>query len=118
MNESNVMNGEHDLGSVLSPLGPCECCKVNVARNVQDVCFERAGLPDNVPSVQPAFTELRCFNPDWLGLFGPDIDHLLKRLLDAEVAEGAFFAKEPGDVHASKTNAPNGCGLCLKGLFR
>jgi len=87
------MNGQHDLGSVSPPLGPCECGEVNVARNVQNVCFERAGLPDNVPSVQPAFTELRCFNPDWLGLFGPDIDHLLKRLLNAEVAEGAFFAK-------------------------
>ena len=91
------MNGQHDLGSVSPPLGPCECGEVNVARNVQNVCFERAGLPDNVPSVQPAFTELRCFNPDWLGLFGPDIDHLLKRLLNAEVPEGSSFSEEPRD---------------------
>ena len=70
MNETNVMNGEHDLGSVSPPLGPCECREMDVARDVQDVRFERAGLPDDVPSIQPAFTEVRCFNPHWLGLFG------------------------------------------------
>ena len=48
-------------------LGHASAAKVNVARNVQDVCFERAGLPDDVPSVQPAFTELRCFNPTGFG---------------------------------------------------
>ncbi len=106
------------LGSVSPPLGPCECGEMNIARDVQDVRFERAGLPDDVPSVQPAFAELRCFRSTLAWSLRPDIGHLLKRLLDAEVAEGAFFAEEPGDVHASKTNAPNGCGLCLKGLFR
>ena len=112
------MNGEHDLGSVSPPLGPCECRKVNVARNVQNVRFERAGLPDDVPSVQPAFTEACCLSPSWLWRFWPCFGHLLKRLLDAKVAEGTFFAKEPGDMHAGKINAPNGCGFCLKGLFR
>ena len=91
------MNGQHDLGSVSAPLGPCECCKVNVARDVQDVRFERTGLPDDVPSIQPAFTEVRCFNPSWLGLFRIDLGHLLKRLLDAEVAEGSSFSEEPRD---------------------
>ena len=75
---------------------------------MQDICFDGPGLPDDVPSVQPAFAELRCFNPNRLWRFWPCVGHLLKRLLDAEVAEGAFFTKEPGDVHASKINAPNG----------
>ena len=109
---------QNDFWTTFFPFGPRQCSELNVAGDVQDVCFERAGLKDDVPSIQPAFTEVRCFNPHWLGLFRPDIDHLLKRLLNAEVAEGAFFAKEPGDVHASKTNAPNGYSLCLKGLFR
>ena len=88
----------NDLGSVSPPLGPCECRKVNVARNVQDVCFERAGLPDDVPSVQPAFAEVRCFDPPRFGFLRPGIGNLLKRLLDAEVAEGSSFSEEPSDV--------------------
>ena len=39
---------------------------MDVARDVQDVRFERTGLPDDVPSIQPAFAEVRCFNPIWL----------------------------------------------------
>ena len=71
MNESNVMNGENDFGAVSPPLGPCECSEMNIARDVQDVCFERAGLPDDVPSVQPAFAEVRCFNPTRLWISWP-----------------------------------------------
>ena len=98
MNESNVMNGEHDLGAVSSPLGPCECRKVNVACDVQDVRFERTGLLDDVPTVPPAFAEVRCFDPPRFGFLRPGIGKLLERLLDAEVAEGSSFSEEPSDV--------------------
>ena len=93
------MNGENDFGAVSPPLGPCECRKVNVARNVQDICYDRAGLPNNVPSVQPAFAEVRCFDPPRFGFLRPGIGNLLKRRLNAEVAECTFFAEEPGDAH-------------------
>jgi len=112
------MCSQNDFWTTFFPFGTGQCSKLNIACDVQDICFDGPGLPDDVPSVQPAFAELRCFNPNRLWRFWPCVGHLLKRLLDAEVAEGAFFTKEPGDVHASKINAPNGCGLCLKGLYR
>ena len=95
VNESNVVNGKNHLGAVSSPFWTGERREMNVACYVQDVRFDAASLQDDFQSIPPAFAEVRCFDPLRFGFLRPGIGNLLKRLLDAEVAEGAFFAEEP-----------------------
>jgi hypothetical protein len=97
VNESNVVNGEHHLGTISSPFWPCESGEVNIAGDVQDVCIECPGLPDDLPTVPPAFTEVCRLDPFRRGFIRPSIGNFPKRLLNAEVSKGAFFAEEPGD---------------------
>ena len=104
VNESNVMNGKNNLGAVSPPLRPGECREMDITCDVKGICFDGEGLPDDVPSILPALTEMRCLNPNRFGLFGPDIRHLSKRQLNAEVAEGAFFSEEPGNAHQRELN--------------
>ena len=91
VDESNVVNGKNHLGTVSSPFWPGERREVDVARDVQDVCFDCPGLPDDFQSIQPAFAEVRRLDPLRFGFLRPRIGNLLKRRLNAEVAEGRVF---------------------------
>ena len=99
VDESNVVNGKNHLGTVSPPFWPGERREMNVACDVQDVCIDCPGLQDDFQSIQPAFAEVRCFDPPRFGFLRPGIGNFLKRRLNAEVAEGTFFAEEPGDAH-------------------
>ena len=99
VNESNVVNGQNQVGTVSPPFWPSECGEINVTRDVQDVCIDCPGLSDDLPTAPPAFAEVCRLDPFWRGFLWPSIGNFSKRLLNAEVPEGAFFAEKPGDAH-------------------
>ena len=74
----NVMYGQYDLRTFLSPFWPGQCCEVNVAGDVQDVRLNFACFADDVQSLGEAFTELRHFDPRGFLLTGPSPSDLSK----------------------------------------
>ena len=91
---------------------------MNIASDVQDICFDRASVLDDVPSIEPALAEVWCLDPFRSGFLRPSIGNFSKRMLNAEVPKGAFFTEEPGDGHESKINVPNSCGMLEKCFSR
>ena len=98
VDESNVVNGEHHLGTISSPFWPCESGEVNIAGDVQDICFDGASVLDDVPSIEPSLAEAWCLDPFRSGFLRPSTGNFSKRLLNAEVPKGTFFTEEPSDV--------------------
>ena len=101
VNESNVVNGEHYLGTISSPFWPSECGEVNIARDMQDVRFDGASVLDDVQSIETAFAKVWRLDPFRRRFLGPSIGNFSKRLLNAEVTQDAFFSEEPSGGHTS-----------------